>query len=131
MVPSNKRSQSLLNARKREADQLRGRYQGCDNAASIVTGLHDVTLRQLGRIMQPQLPPEWKPLIEKTKAGSTTPTRVTERGIEFIVVCSAKTVSDDKAAELVFRAENNDAGESEEAKKYLAELRKRAVIADK
>ena len=131
VVPSNKRSQSLLNARKREADQLRGRYQGCDNAASIVTGLHDVTLRQLGRIMQPQLPPEWKPLIEKTKAGSTTPTRVTERGIEFIVVCSAKTVSDDKAAELVFRAENNDAGESEEAKKYLAELRKRAVIADK
>lgn len=131
VVPASKRSQSTLNARKREADQLRGRYQGCDSAASVITGLRDVTLRQLGRVMQPELPPEWKPLIEKTKTGAATPVRVTERGVEFIVICSATTVSDDKAAELVFRAENDDAGESADAKKYLEELRKRAVIANK
>lgn len=131
VVPESKRSQSVLNARKREADQLRARYQGCDNAASLIKGLRDVTLRQLGRIMQPQLPPEWKPLIEKTEAGAATSARITERGVEFIVICSAKTVSDDKAAEMVFRAEDEGAEESEEAKKYLAELRRRAVIANK
>lgn len=131
VVPANKRSQSVLNARKREADQLRARYQGCDNAASLITGLRDVTLRQLGRIMQPQLPPDWKPLIEKTKAGAATSVRITDRGVEFIVICSAKTVSDDKAAEMVFRAENDGTEDSEEAKKYLAELRSRAVIANK
>jgi peptidyl-prolyl cis-trans isomerase SurA len=131
VVPANKRSQSVLNARKREADQLRGRIQGCDSAASMITGLRDVSLRQLGRIMQPQLPPDWKPLIEKAKAGGATTSRITERGVEFIIICSAKTVSDDKAAELVFRSENEETGDSEEAKKYLAELRKRAVIANK
>lgn len=131
VVPESKRSNSVLNARKREADQLRGRYQGCDNAAANITGLRDVTLRQLGRIMQPQLPLDWKPLIEKTKAGSATTARITDRGVEFIVVCSAKTVSDDKAAELVFRAENDEAGESEVGKKHLEMLRKRAVIANK
>jgi len=131
VVPANKRSNATINARKREADQLRGRYQGCDNAASVIGDLRDVTLRQLGRIMQPQLPPDWKPLIEKTKEGSATPTRITDRGVEFIVICSAKTVSDDKAAEMVFRSENDEAGESEAAKKHLAELRKRAVIANK
>ena len=131
VVPANKRSQSLLNARKREADQLRGRIQGCDSAASMITGLRDVSLRQLGRIMQPQLPPDWKPLIERAKAGGATTSRITERGVEFIIICSAKTVSDDKAAELVFRSENEETGDSEEAKKYLAELRKRAVIANK
>lgn len=131
VVPANKRSNATLNARKREADQLRGRYQGCDSAASVIGDLRDVTLRQLGRIMQPQLPLEWKPLIEKTKAGSATPARITDRGVEFIVICSAKTVSDDMAAEMVFRSENEGAGESEEAKKLLEELRKRAVIANK
>jgi peptidyl-prolyl cis-trans isomerase SurA len=131
VVPANKRSQSVLNARKREADQLRARIQGCDSSASMITGLRDVSLRQLGRIMQPQLPVDWKPLIEKASAGGATTARITERGVEFIVICSAKTVSDDKAAELVFRAENEESGESEEAKKYLAELRKRAVIANK
>lgn len=131
VVPANKRSQSVLNARKREADQLRARIQGCDSAASMVTGLRDVSLRQLGRIMQPQLPLDWKPLIERAKAGGATTARITERGVEFIIICSAKTVTDDKAAELVFRSENEDSGDSEEAKKYLAELRKRAVIANK
>ncbi|WP_394689974.1 SurA N-terminal domain-containing protein [Hoeflea sp.] len=131
VVPANKRSNATLNARKREAEQLRGRYQGCDNAGSAVVGLRDVTLRNLGRIMQPQLPPDWKPLIEKTDAGRATPTRITDRGVEFIVICSSKTVSDDRAAELVFRAENSDAGESEAAKKHLAELRRRAVIANR
>lgn len=131
VVPSNKRSNATLNARKREAEQLRGRYQGCENAAAAVTGLRDVTLRNLGRIMQPQLPPDWKPLIEKTEAGATTPTRITDRGVEFIVICSSKTVSDDRAAELVFRAENSDAGDSETAKKHLAKLRESAVIANR
>ena len=131
VVPANQRSNATLNARKREADQLRGRYQGCDNAASVIGDLRDVTLRQLGRIMQPQLPPDWKPLIEKTSAGSATPTRITDRGVEFIVICSAKTVSDDMAAEMVFRSENQDTGESEAAKKFLEDLRKRAVIANK
>lgn len=131
VVPASKRSKSMLNARKREADQLRGRIQGCDGAASAITGLRDVSLRQLGRIMQPQLPPDWKPLIEKAKAGSTTASRITDRGVEFIILCSAKTVTDDKAAEMVFRAENEEAGESETGKKHLAELRRRSVIANK
>lgn len=131
VVPSNKRSNSTLNARKREAEQLRGRYPGCDNAASAITGLRDVTLRNLGRIMQPQLPPDWKPLIEKTEAGGATSTRITDRGVEFIVICSAKTVSDDMAAELVFRAENSGEGESEIAKEHLAKLRERAVITNR
>jgi peptidyl-prolyl cis-trans isomerase SurA len=51
--------------------------------------------------------------------------------VEFIVICSSKTVSDDMAAELVFRAENSDAGESDAAKKHLAQLRKSAVIANR
>jgi peptidyl-prolyl cis-trans isomerase SurA len=51
--------------------------------------------------------------------------------VEFIVICSARTVSDDRAAELVFRAENSEAGESDAAKKHLAKLRKRAVIANR
>lgn len=131
VVPASKRNNATLNARKREADQLRGRLQGCDSAGSMLTGLRDVSLRKLGRIMQPELPPEWAPLIEKAKAGGSTSTRVTERGIEFITICSAKIVSDDKAAEMVFRAENDEAGETADAKKYLEELRKRAVIANK
>lgn len=129
VVPQNKRSNAVIAARKREAEQLRGRFSGCDNTAETAKGLRDVTVRQLGRIMQPELPPDWKPLIEKTAEGKATATRVTDRGVEFLAICKSKTVSDDKAAELVFRAEGDAAANTDEAKKYLEELRKRSVIA--
>lgn len=131
VVPANKRSNALVGARKREADQLRARYTGCQGTREIVTGLRDVTVRELGRFLQPQLPPDWKPLIEKTKAGSATATRVTEKGVEFIGICSSRSVSDDVAAAMVFQAENSEAADSDDAKKYLEELRSRAVIANK
>jgi peptidyl-prolyl cis-trans isomerase SurA len=131
VVPANKRSNAVIGARKREADQLRGRYTGCQGTRDIVTGLRDVTVRELGRFLQPQLPPDWKPLIEKTKSGGATTTRVTEKGVEFIGVCSSRSVSDDVAAAMVFQAENSEAGDTDDAKKYLEELRSRAVIANK
>lgn len=131
VVPANKRSNAVVGARKREADQLRARYTGCQGTREIVTGLRDVTVRELGRFLQPQLPPDWKPLIEKTKSGGATSTRITEKGVEFIGVCSSRSVSDDVAAAMVFEAENSEAAESDDAKKYLEELRSRAVIANK
>jgi len=131
VVPANKRNNATIGARKREAEQLRARFAGCEGTRQTVVGLRDVTVRELGRILQPQLPPEWAPMIEKIKSGQATPTRVTERGIEFIAICSSKTVSDDVAAEMVFRAENQETGESEDAKKYLAELSARAVISNR
>lgn len=132
VVPEAKRSKSMLGARQREAEQLRTRFPGCDGSKQTAVALRDVTIRDLGRVLQPQLPSEWKPFIEKTKQGGTTQSRVTPRGIEFIAVCSAKTVSDDMAAAMVFQAENdNGNGDSDNAKDFLKELREKAVISDR
>lgn len=132
VVPEAKRSNSILGARQREAEQLRKRFPGCDGSKQTAVALRDVTIRDLGRVLQPQLPSEWKPFIEKTNQGETTKSRVTKRGIEFIAVCSAKTVSDDVAAAMVFQAENdNGNSESDDAKNFLKELRDKAVISDR
>ncbi|MBW3098711.1 SurA N-terminal domain-containing protein [Pseudohoeflea sp. DP4N28-3] len=132
VVPKAKRSNALLAARKREAEQLRGRLSGCGGTHDVVKGLRDVTVRDLGRVLQPQLPADWKPLIEKSNAGSTTGTRTTDRGIEFILICSEKTVSDDVAAAMVFQAEGDDGdGDSADAQKFLEELRGRARISNR
>ena len=104
VVPQSKRS-AILGKRKREAEQLRLRFVGCDNSREFAKGLKDVSVRDLGRFMQPALPQEWKKLVENTPQGKTTKTQTTDRGVEFIAVCSAKQVSDDLAAEMVFKAE--------------------------
>ncbi len=129
VIPSSKRN-AILSQRRREAESMRGRFVDCRSTREFAKGLRDVSVIDLGRIMQPALPPDWKELVEKTPAGKTTGVRVTDRGVEFLAVCSSKQVSDDLAAELVMRLEEarNPDNNSENSDRYLAELREDARI---
>jgi peptidyl-prolyl cis-trans isomerase SurA len=122
-----------LAQRKREAEALRQRFTGCDTTRQFAKGLIDVTVRDLGRVLAPQLPPDWADLIKVTQPGSATKLRETERGVEFIGICSSREVSDDRVAQLVFQnedADKNKVGE-ELSKKYLDELRTKARIVER
>ncbi|MGN6549299.1 MAG: peptidylprolyl isomerase [Pararhizobium sp.] len=127
VVPKGKKS--TLSIRKTQAEGMRSRFQGCDNTRDVAAQLRDVAVRDLGRIMEPELPPDWKDYIDKTPQGKTTPIRVTDRGVEFIAVCSAKKVSDDLAAATVFKAQSEDESSSNSDSKDLLDLlRKHATI---
>ncbi len=128
VVPQSKRS-AILNRRKKEASNMRSRFVGCDSSHEFAKGLLDVSVRDLGRIMQPELPKNWKAAVEKTPEGGTTPVQVTEQGVEFLAVCRARQVSDDLAAEMVFRSEKQDSDESNaNSEKFLKELQEKARI---
>jgi len=133
VVPANKKG--IVGKRKSEAEASRAKYPGCDQAKVFAATMLDVSVRDLGRVLAPELPAEWKPLVEQAK-GNTTATRVTDRGVEYIAICSQRQVSDDQAAEMVFRQEDldkakagkNAPAENPNAQKYMEELRKKAQI---
>jgi peptidyl-prolyl cis-trans isomerase SurA len=130
VIPESKRGK-ITAKRKSEAEASRAKFPGCDQARAFAATMRDVSIRDLGRILKPQLPEDWKPLIEKAKDGGTTGTRETERGIEYLVICKQREVNDDVAAETVFRAEDlAKSGDSEDpnSKKYIEELRSKALI---
>ncbi|MDQ0454138.1 peptidyl-prolyl cis-trans isomerase SurA [Rhizobium paknamense] len=130
VVPTAKRN-AIMGKRQAEAEASRGKFPGCDQAMDFARNYLDVSIRDLGRVMKPELPPDWAPLIENAK-GNTTGTRVTDRGVEYLAICNQRQVSDDLAAEAVFRAE--DIGKAQQSKsdpnsdKYLAELKSKAQI---
>jgi peptidyl-prolyl cis-trans isomerase SurA len=130
VVPAAKRN-AIINKRKSEAEASRSKFPGCDQAKQFAATMIDVSVRDLGRVLAPNLPENWKPLIEKATNG-TTGALVTERGVEFLAVCEQRQVSDDMAAEAVFRAEDlgkaEKTGEDPNSKKYLDELRSKAQI---
>ncbi|ERM02719.1 molecular chaperone SurA [Brucella intermedia 229E] len=137
VVPASKRSPpALLAKRKQEANALRSRFQNCDATRQQAKGILDVTVRDLGRIIEQQLPNEWSKAIKSTSVGGTTPPpQETEKGVEFLAVCSTRQVSDDRVAQLVFSMEGADsppAGQEKKAEqlseKYLGELREKAKI---
>lgn len=129
VVPESKRN-AITGKRKAEAEASRKSFPGCDQAMDFAKGYRDVSIRNLGRVMAPELPGDWKPLIEKASNG-TTATRVTEKGVEFLAICNQRQVSDDVAAEVVFRAEDlgkESTQDDPNSKKYLDELRAKAQI---
>ena len=131
VVPPAERSATLAK-RKREADAMRARFNGCNTTREFAKGLVDVTVRELGRVLAPQLPPEWAEQIKATKVGGATTTRETDRGVEFIGICSSREVSDDKVAQMVFQSEGgNDKNADELSSKYVEELRKKARIVER
>lgn len=128
VVPERERK-SIMGRRKREANEMRARVTGCDMTRGLAKGVIDVTVRDLGRVLEPELPPEWKKQIISTSPGNATTIRETERGVEFIAVCSKRQVSDDRVAQMLFQAEKGENAAAEElSNKWTAELRERAQI---
>ena len=128
VVPERERK-SIMGRRKREANDMRARVTGCDMTRGLAKSVIDVTVRDLGRVLEPELPPEWKEQIISTSPGNATKIRETERGVEFIAVCSKRQVSDDRVAQMLFQAEKGENAAAEElSNKWTAELRERAQI---
>ncbi|MDR7032355.1 SurA N-terminal domain-containing protein [Mesorhizobium sp. BE184] len=127
VVPASERG-AILGKRKREAEAMRARFNGCATSREFAKGLIDVTVRDLGRVLTPELPTEWAEQIKKTNVGGATGVRETERGVEFIGICSSREVSDDKVAKMMFESEGASGGSEELSKKYLEEIRAKARI---
>ena len=128
VIPAAERSATLAK-RKREAEAMRARFNGCTTTREFAKGLIDVTVRDLPRLLAPQLPPDWAEQIKATKVGGATATRETDRGVEFIGICSSREVSDDKTAQMVFQSEGSgDKAADDLSKKYVDELKAKARI---
>lgn len=132
VVPPKERGAKLAK-RRSEAESMRARYNGCDSTRQFAKGLIDVTVRDLGRVLEPALPPDWADSIKATKVGGATKVRDTERGVEFIGICRAKEVSDDRVAQMLFQQEGQPQDGNAEAlsKTYTDELRARAKIIER
>ncbi len=128
VVPNDKRS-SQLDRRMSEANNLRQRFTNCQATYETARGLRDVTVRDLGRVAEPELPPRWKDDIMNTSRGRATKPQATERGVELIGVCDTRTVSDDQVAAMVFQEKDLAAmGKKEPDKDYLNKLKDKATI---
>ncbi len=129
VIPDSQRK-SLIGKRTSEANAMRARFRSCESTYDVAKSLRDVTVRDLGRVAQPELPPRWKDDIINTSVGRTTPARETERGVEFIAVCKSRNISDDIAAGMVFQSRDlkklGEGGEPDAA--FLKELKSKAQI---
>ncbi|WP_455474526.1 SurA N-terminal domain-containing protein [Bartonella sp. B30(2025)] len=131
VIPAHRRSE-IFKRRQKEANNFRAYFQGCENTQTQIKGLLDVTVRNLGKFLQPQLPTQWQQELLVTSAGKMTNFRETSYGLEALAVCKIKTVSDDHTARLIFSIQDNQQRDLKKledlSEKYLKELQQEAHI---
>jgi peptidyl-prolyl cis-trans isomerase SurA len=120
--------EAAVAARHREAEDLRNRFQNCDEGVRLARGLKDVAVRDPLYRTSGDLSAGLRELLEKTPEGKLTPPEVTRQGIALYAICRKRETS----SELPGKREVKDAMMNErfaaEGKAYLKELRAGAMI---
>jgi len=121
-------SEEYVGQRRREAEQFRQRFTGCDKSVDLAKSLRDVAVKDIGRRDSTQLSGAQGDVVKKTKAGKLTDPTETEQGIEMIAVCQVQQVASSSAARQEIETRLMLAQGDEIGKDYLKELRDKAVI---
>jgi peptidyl-prolyl cis-trans isomerase SurA len=119
---------SVVEARKREADALRQRFQSCSTGLPFARALREVVVRAPIRRNSADLGPALREILAKVEVGKVTPPEVTEGGIEVFAICEKKETNSDSPTKRKVREEIFQKRFQTQADRYLKELRGQAMI---
>jgi peptidyl-prolyl cis-trans isomerase SurA len=121
--------ETLIDGRKREAEALRGRFQGCEEGITFARALRDVAVREQVIRSSADIPAELRKVLEGIEVGRLTPPEVTKFGIEMFAICAKKESTADNSPGKRQAKENLMAKRYEQrSKQYLQELRRGAML---
>lgn len=122
-------SDTFIDARRREAEALRSRFQNCDDGIAFVRALKDVAVREQVIRSSADIPPELRKVLDGIEVGRLTAPEVTKVGVQLFAICAKKQSSADntpgkrKARESIM-AERYE----QRSKQYLRDLRRGAML---
>ncbi len=119
---------SLIEARKREAEGLRQRFQSCSTGLPFARALREVVVRAPIRRNSADLSPALREILAKVEVGKVTPPEVTEGGVEVFALCDRKETNADSPAKRKARDEIFQKRFQSRSERYLKELRAQAMI---
>ncbi len=121
--------ETLIDGRKREAEALRGRFQGCDDGITFARALKDVAVRDQVIRSSADIPAELRKVLDGIEVGRLTPPEVTKYGVEMFAICAKKESAADNTPGKR-RARESIAAERYEqrSKQYLHEIRRGAML---
>jgi peptidyl-prolyl cis-trans isomerase SurA len=119
---------AAYDARKREADALRGRFQDCTAGIPFARALTEVAVRDQVVKFSADLPSALRDILDKMDVGHLTPPEQTSEGIQMFALCSKKETTSDTPEKKEIRDQIFQKKFGAKAKRYLADLRREAMI---
>lgn len=121
-------SEGAIEARRREAENLRSRFLTCNEGLPLARALRDVAVREPINRSSSDLAPQLRELLSSIEVGRLTAPEVTEQGLQMFALCAKKESADDTPAKREAREQLYSKRFESEAKKFLDEIRKQAMI---
>lgn len=118
----------VMQAKRQEAENLRGRFVNCNQGLALARALRDVAVREPINRSSADLPPQLRDMLGAMEVGRLTAPEVTSQGLQMFAVCAKKESTTDSAAKRQAREELFNKRFEAESQKYLEEIRKQAMI---
>jgi peptidyl-prolyl cis-trans isomerase SurA len=120
--------ESAIEARRKEAEALRSRFQSCDEGITFARQLKDVAVREPITKSSADLTPQLREILDAVAIGKLTTPETTQQGIEMFALCGKKQTKADAAGMKELREELFSEQFQAHAKRFLKELRSTAMI---
>ena len=119
---------AAFEARKRDADALRARFQSCTDGVPFAQQLNEVAVRDPVNKSSADLPQELRGILDGTDVGHLTPPERTDEGIQMFAVCSKKESKTDTPEAKKLKDQMFEQKFGAKSRSYLADLRRQAMI---
>ncbi|MGZ8402357.1 MAG: peptidylprolyl isomerase [Rhodoplanes sp.] len=123
--------QSRIDARRSEAEALRGRFQDCESGLPFARALKEVAVREQITRSSAELAPALREILDRTGVGRLTNPETTPNGVELFAICSKRETKADAPALRQVRQEMINEQFEVKSKRFLSELRRQALIEKK
>jgi peptidyl-prolyl cis-trans isomerase SurA len=121
-------SGAVVDAKRREAEAIRSRFQSCDQGLAMARRLRDVAVRNPVRRNSAELPAPLRELLGKLEIGRLTTPEMTAQGFEMFALCDKKTTKTETAEKRQLKEKLFTQRFEREANKFLEETRRSAII---
>jgi peptidyl-prolyl cis-trans isomerase SurA len=121
-------NEATIAAKRREAENLRSRFVSCNEGLAMTRALRDVAVREPISRSSADLAPQLRDLLGSMEVGHLTTPEMTPQGVQMFALCEKKETKLDTPVKREVREELFTKKFEAEAKKYLEEIRKSAMI---
>jgi peptidyl-prolyl cis-trans isomerase SurA len=115
-------------ARRNEAENLRSRFNSCDDGLKLARVLRGVVVREPVKQNSGALAAPLREMLDKMDIGHLTVPEVTPQGVQMFALCGRDDSGSDSAAKRAAREAIFSKRYNAESKKYLEEVRRQSMI---
>ena len=119
---------AVIETKRRDAESLRGRFASCKDGLPFARALRDVAVREPITRSSSDLPEQLRAVLADTPVGHLTAPDVTGQGLQMFALCDKKESKTDSPLKRETRQQLFAKRYEAEAKRYLDEIRKQAMI---